>query len=127
MPDPLLVTGLPAAVPGTALKIAPPPEPPPVPVLIEPEPWLAEWQAALRIPVVHSDDPTERFFLRALRQNQPVSFTYLGGSAPGMVRDVHPVLLFRLDGYRSAYLTAYCQLRQEIRTFRLDRVYRVVG
>ena len=109
--------------PPPALKIAPPPEPPPVPVLIEPDPWLAEWQTALRIPLVHSEDPTERFFLHAMSLNQPVTFTYLGGTQPGTVRDVHPILLFRVDGYRSAYVTAYCHTRQEIRTFRLDRVH----
>ena len=106
--DPLLIAGLPPALP---------PLPP------ENELCLAQWQAALRIPLVHTDDPTERFFLCAMRLNQPVTFTYLGGSQPGTIRDVHPVLLFRVDGYRSAYVTAYCHTRQEIRTFRLDRIH----
>ena len=94
---------------------------PPLPPVTEI--WLAEWQSAPRLPIVKSDDPTERFFLRALSLKQPVSFSYYGGSAPGDIRAVHPVLLFRVDGYRSAYVTAYCQARQEIRTFRLDRVH----
>ena len=98
---------------------------PPLPPVTEI--WLAEWQAAPRLPIVKSDDPTERFFLSALRLKQPVSFTYYGGSEPGNIRDVHPVLLFRVDGYRSAYLTAYCQSRHEIRSFRLDRVLLPAG
>ena len=51
-----------------------------------------------------------------------MTFTYYGGSEPGIVRDVHPVMLYRVKGYPGGYFTAYCQVRQEIRTFRLDRV-----
>ena len=54
--------------------------------------------------------------------NEPVTFTYYGDSEPGIVRDVHPVMLYRVEGYTGAYFTAYYQVRQEIRTFRLDRV-----
>ena len=117
-----VLLGLPwLAKAGPVLPIGLPLAPPPVPP--EPELWLAQWQAALRISVHQSDDPIERFFLHALRLNQPVSFTYWGGSEPGTIRDVRPVFLFRVDGYRSAYMTAYCHTRQEIRTFRLDRVH----
>ena len=31
-------------------------------------------------------------------------------------------MLYRVEGYTGAYFTAYCQVRQEISTFRLDRV-----
>lgn len=120
--DPLLVAGLDHHLPPTPLKIALPPTPPPVPIVIQPD-WVAAWQTTPRIPLLRSDDPAERFFLRALRKNQPVTFTYDGGSEPGLVRDVHPLFLFRMDGCRRAYLTAYCRVRQELRTFRLDRVH----
>lgn len=91
-------------------------------LLPEPELWLQEWLAAARIPLLTSDDPTERFFVRAIGLKHPVPFAYFGGAQPGAIRDVHPVLLYRISGYPSAYLTAYCLERHEIRTFRLDRI-----
>lgn len=106
---------IPTSTPITAIALPP-----------EPEVWLQEWLAAARIPLLTSDDPTERFFLQALRSKQPVPFAYFGGAEPGAIREVHPVLLYRVAGYLSAYLTAYCLERQEIRTFRLDRIDIVV-
>ena len=83
---------------------------------------LQEWLTSARIPLLKSDDPTERFFLRALNLKEPVTFAYYGGEHPGTIRQVHPVLLYRVQGYPAAYLTAYCLERQEIRVFRLDRI-----
>ena len=35
------------------------------------EPWMHDWLAAPRIPILNSTEPIERFFIRALRLNQP--------------------------------------------------------
>ncbi len=40
----------------------------------EPELWLKEWLAGMPIPILDSQDAKERFFIRALRLNQPVKF-----------------------------------------------------
>ncbi len=95
---------------------------PEIPLPPEPELSLREWQAAGRTPILNSEEPVERFFIRALRLNQSVDFTYAGGSSFGAQRRVHPVLLYRVEGYPASYVTGFCELRQEIRTFRLDRV-----
>jgi hypothetical protein len=94
-------------------------------IAIPPEPdiWLKEWLGGVRIPILDSQDTNERFFIRALRLNQPVTFNYYGGAHPGMLRRVHPVMLYRVQGFDVAYFTGYCEIRQEIRTFRLDRVH----
>jgi hypothetical protein len=84
--------------------------------------WLEDWQAALRSPILDSQDSKERLFIRALRLNRPVDFIYHGGSQGGARRHVHPLALYRVQGHPAAYLAAYCRARQEIRTFRLDRV-----
>lgn len=95
---------------------------PPVDLPTEDELWLAEWQAASRMPICDSQDPKERRLLRAMRLQEPVQFIYHGGTAPGEKRRVRPALLFRVEGYTAAYLTGYCEIREENRTFRLDRV-----
>lgn len=108
--------------PGGARTLAVVPPAPTIPLPPEPELWLKEWLQAPRLPILESADLKERFFIRALRLNRPVGFAYLGGSQAGSVRHVHPVLLYHVQGYPSAYLTGYCETRQEVRTFRLDRV-----
>jgi len=84
--------------------------------------WLAEWQAAPRIPICDSDDPKERRLLRALRLQEPVEFTYYGGSLATPMRRVRPAMLYHVEGYPTPYLTAYCEIQKENRTFRLDRI-----
>lgn len=90
------------------------------------ERWLAEWQAAKRIPIVESHDELERRVLRAIRVGEAVSIVYAGGTRPGEVRRVRPAMLYRVEGFGGAYLTGYCEARGDIRTFRLDRVRLVV-
>jgi hypothetical protein len=104
----------------TALPLSPPMET----IVLPPEPeiWLKEWLSAMRMPILDSEDPKERFFIRALRLNQPVDFAYFGGTQFGRVRHVHPVMMYRVGGYSEVYFTGYCEARQEIRTFRLDRI-----
>jgi predicted DNA-binding transcriptional regulator YafY len=94
-----------------------PPDLPPVGEI-----WLAEWQAANRIPIVDSDNLLERHILAAMRSQQSLTITYTGGASPGLKRRVRPALLYRVAGYTGVYLTGFCEVRGNIRTFRLDHV-----
>ncbi len=88
----------------------------------EDELWLEEWRTAPRIPICDSEDPKERRLLRALRLQESVEFTYYGGTLPTPMRRVRPAMLYHVEGYPTPYLTAYCEIQKENRTFRLDRI-----
>ncbi len=79
------------------------------------------WSTLPRIPVLASTLPEARAILDAIHSNSKVSFTYEGGTSPGLRRKVSPAFLFRLEGYPHLYFTAYCHERHANRTFRLDR------
>lgn len=46
---------------------------------------------------------------------------YQGGSTPGALRVVRPESLFRLHPGGRIYVRGRCELRGQVRTFRLDR------
>ena len=106
------------------------------------DPWfpastLDDW---LRLPMRPILDPEilptayqklARQLLERMTDGQPVDFTYHGGSDPGTLRRVLPVLLFQkldpelpeIDALgEPTYLLAYCQTRNAPRTFRLDHI-----
>ena len=64
-----------------------------------------------------------RLFLGDIRGNRPLTFAYRGGAGTTTVRQVDPLFLYVVEKFDGAYLTAYCRLRQEFRTFRVDRIY----
>lgn len=94
------------------------------PVIILPKPDLSlhRWQAGFRLPLTHARDRKEQSVLEAVRDNRPLTFVYLGEEESTTSRHVHPLFLFYVEGFAGSYLTAFCQLRQEVRTFRLDRM-----
>jgi len=121
---------------------------PPAAELSDPE-WLREWRRIPRLEIAPKDlpdhnDPHQRSIAAdifpCIHHGTPFTFRYLGGSEPGLVRQVLPVLLFRLDyfGYCHEhredpadvpdpavvpiYLLAWCLSRNAPRTFRLDRM-----
>jgi predicted DNA-binding transcriptional regulator YafY len=83
------------------------------------EPEAAE--ATAPIPLADTRDPLARIFLRALMEERGVAIYYHGGSTPGALRVVRPESLFRLRPGGRIYVRGRCELRQETRTFRLDR------
>lgn len=121
---------------------ASPPKPVPfLPANDPPDPeWLQEWLRLPRLPVVSVDlpqiaDPQERdlaaLILQRIRSGRPFDFQYFGGSEPGKLRCVLPVLVFTtaLDDLpcdagdpNPLYLLGWCQSRNAPRTFRLDRM-----
>ena len=101
-----------------ALKIALPR--PVVIILPQPDPSLERWHTGFRLPLTRPRTATERAVLAAIRGNQPLTFAYQGGSGVTTVRQVDPLFLYVVEQFDGAYLTAYCRLRQEFRTFRLD-------
>ena len=78
--------------------------------------------------------------MRHIAGNILLSFRYTAGSEPGLVRTVHPILLFYQDYFTyfqfrtddpteypefsdsPLYLLGWCQTRQAARYFRLDRM-----
>ena len=110
-----------------------------------PPSWLEEW---LRLPMQPLIRPADLADCRDERVRNlaetilshpaggvPLVFHYDGGSDPGSLRSVLPVLLFRKfdpdlpasertaeAASRPIYLLAHCQVRRAPRTFRLDRM-----
>ena len=82
---------------------------------------LARCHSSFRLPLTRPGNTNERRAYDAIRFNLPLTFTYCGSDGATQ-RTVHPIFIFHVEGFPGAYLTAYCQLRQEIRTFHLDRV-----
>lgn len=109
----------PAPTQPAHLKIAPCR---PVIILPRPDVSLHRWQAGFRLPLTHARDRKEQTVLEAVRENRPLSFKYLDEDESSTSRHVHPLFVFYVEGFAGSYLTAYCQLRQEVRTFRLDRM-----
>lgn len=109
-----------AAPAPAALKIAP--RPPLVIILPKLDHSLECWHSGFRLPLARPRGDTERAVLSAIRDNQPLTFAYHGGSGVTTVRQVDPLFLYVVEGFSGAYLTAYCRLRQEFRTFRVDRI-----
>ncbi len=93
-----------------------------LPLLPEPPIWLKEWLTAVRIPILDSPIPTEQVFIRVILLNETVVFTYYGGSAFGERRTVHPLMLYRVQGYCGIYVSGFCECREKARTFELSRV-----
>jgi predicted DNA-binding transcriptional regulator YafY len=73
------------------------------------------------IPLADSRDPLAQVFHRALMEERGVAIYYQGGSTPGALRVVRPESLFRLHPGGRIYVRGRCELRGQIRTFRLDR------
>ena len=121
---------------------------PPAAEIPQPE-WLQEWVGIPRLEIApdhlpnHSDAHqrlvAEGIFPR-IHNGTPFTFRYLGGSQPGVLRQVLPVQLFCLDYFSyfyprcedpadiadpdvvPIYLLAWCLSRKAPRTFRLDRI-----
>lgn len=79
------------------------------------------WKRIPRIPVIASTLPEARAVLEAIHTGETITFIYEGGTTPGVRRRVSPGFLFMLEGYPHLYFSAYCHVRGENRTFRLDR------
>ena len=94
----------------------------PVIILPRPDVSLHRWQAGFRLPLTHARDRKEQTVLEAVRENRPLSFMYVDEDKGSTNRHVHPLFVFYVEGFAGSYLTAFCQLRQEVRTFRLDRM-----
>lgn len=95
-----------------------------------------------RLPLIPLPDETDAHILlpawqrligqtltRAIHTSTPITFTYQGGTTPGAIRTVLPILLFqkspdqKLHCNTPTYLLAWCLTRQSPRTFRLDRIH----
>jgi predicted DNA-binding transcriptional regulator YafY len=84
--------------------------------------WLQQWRDADRITVQASRDPLAKLLLEACRTGDGVDIIYFGGSTPGASRVICPRRLFRVKGYGSIYVEAYCRTREADRIFRLDKI-----
>ena len=111
--------------------------------------WLREWLEMPRLQVFeddlpHHNDPHQRALsadiLPRIQSGTPFVFRYQGGSEPGKIREVLPVLLFVTDNFilyqysgketysaldplaSPIFLHAWCLARSAPRIFRLDRI-----
>lgn len=59
----------------------------------------------------------------ALRQEEMINITYQNIDGSIINRDIHPLQTFKYKDI--VYITAYCELRRDIRHFELDRIKKV--
>ncbi|SNY44981.1 Predicted DNA-binding transcriptional regulator YafY, contains an HTH and WYL domains [Arsukibacterium tuosuense] len=79
----------------------------------------------IMLPVAAADTPRQHLepLLNAIEQQYSVIISYAANQQPPITRQVDPYgLLFRQGRW---YMSGYCHLRQELRTFRLDRLHHV--
>jgi predicted DNA-binding transcriptional regulator YafY len=84
---------------------------------------LMDWSKAPRQSIRESSNHVIRSILAAKKNSAPMDIRYMGGSAPGEMRRITPVDIFTVKGYSDIYVSAYCHVRNEERTFRLDRLH----
>ena len=84
--------------------------------------WLQDWQDADRVTIEKSRDALAKLLLEACGTGDEVDIIYFGGSTPGASRVICPRRLFKVKGYNSIYVEAYCRTRGADRTFRLDKI-----
>lgn len=78
--------------------------------------------------ILDAPDPIESILLAAIHRNETLSIRYHGGVNPGSLRSISPALLFHKLRPKSPgmenplYLLAWCHRRNQLRTFRLDRI-----
>ena len=90
--------------------------------MISNDEWLQQWRDADRVTVQASRDPLAKLLLEACGSGEGVDIIYFGGITPGASRVIFPRRLFKVKGYDSIYVEAYCRTRGEDRTFRLDKI-----
>lgn len=73
--------------------------------------------------VVSTDAAILSVLLRAVRASQVVEFAYTSNKGAGTRRRVNVYRVMHVDG--RWYAAGWCQLRQELRSFRLDRIREV--
>jgi predicted DNA-binding transcriptional regulator YafY len=83
---------------------------------------LERWHDADQVTVQTSRDPLARLLLEACRTGDGVDIIYFGGTTPGESRVICPRRLFKVKGFDSIYVEAYCRTRGENRNFRLDKI-----
>lgn len=82
---------------------------------------LRNWEGASRFTLTTASS-TVADLERAAASGQRVFIRYMGGSTPGGgTRWIHPRNLFGVSGY-GGYVRAYCEKRQEERTFSIDKI-----
>lgn len=106
-----------AATPSQSSPRLPPPDLQPLDAA-----RLSRWQSASRHPVTNSTDPLLARLLTAASAGESLDVLYYGGTFPGTVRQVTPLVLFTVDGFSGTYLEARCHWRQEVRTFNTARI-----
>ncbi len=75
------------------------------------------------VPVRRAAPPHAALIRQAIRHRRIVALTYRDGTGAASDRRVHPLALWTLpDG---AMFTCWCQMRDDFRTFRLDRIGRL--
>lgn len=84
--------------------------------------WLTDWKKADRRRVSHSNDAMTNRLIGAATAGERLSVIYHGGSTPGEQRTIQPKEIFHVSGYAGAYVHAYCELRHELRIFRVDQL-----
>lgn len=84
--------------------------------------WLQQWREADRVTLQTSKNPLAKLLIEACNSGDGVEIIYFGGSTPGGYRVIYPRRLFKVRGYNSIYVEAYCETRGADRTFRLDKI-----
>ena len=83
---------------------------------------ITDWDKQTRYPVTESNDETIHQLLASITSQQPLAFYYFGGTSPRKLRLATVESIFRIESSPHSYVTTYCHLRREHRTFRADKI-----
>ena len=100
------------------------PSPVPSPHRPPPPDPLNRWNTSQRV-AVGTDRPLsadQQTILSAIRNQTTLTFRYIGGTRPGVIRTTRPKELFQVVGYSGFYILADDLDLDEERVFRLDRI-----
>jgi predicted DNA-binding transcriptional regulator YafY len=74
------------------------------------------------LPVLESDDPVTSRLLLAMREGRAVEIVYYGLNETGVRRRICPGTIFTVEGFLGTYVSGFCFLRKQERTFCCERM-----
>lgn len=92
-----------------------------------PGPHLQDWKMLPRYPINQSTDSVTRRMIAATHDQEPVTFSYAGGSSPGQIRMASIESVFHTGDPSRLHVSAYCHLRRQHRIFRIYRISNITS
>ena len=72
---------------------------------------------------INNKDEMQKIIMDAMKKNESINISYLNLDGSIYNRDIHPLQMFRYKNID--FVTAYCELRKDIRHFELNRIKKI--